>query len=75
MNVLLLSPRFPWPPYTGDRLRATIWLDALARIGNVTLIAPPGRAPQDVRFMPASRSLKNIIRARSINTLLAAPFD
>ncbi|HEX6094976.1 MAG TPA: glycosyltransferase [Thermoanaerobaculia bacterium] len=40
MNVLLLSSRFPWPAYSGDRLRATIWLEAL-REANVALVAPP----------------------------------
>ncbi|HEX8253053.1 MAG TPA: glycosyltransferase [Thermoanaerobaculia bacterium] len=45
MNVLLLSSRFPWPPFTGDRLRATIWLAALERIANVTLVSPGGSVP------------------------------
>ena len=56
MNVLLISSRFPWPAYSGDRLRTTIWLDAL-RHANVALVAPPGDPPGDVRFYPAHRSL------------------
>jgi glycosyltransferase involved in cell wall biosynthesis len=39
MNVLVISSRFPWPAYSGDRLRTTIWLDALAH-ANVALVAP-----------------------------------
>ncbi|MEO8382224.1 MAG: hypothetical protein ABI779_21360, partial [Acidobacteriota bacterium] len=42
MNVLVIASRFPWPPYSGDRLRTTIWLDALAPHANVTLVAPAG---------------------------------
>jgi glycosyltransferase involved in cell wall biosynthesis len=82
MNVLLLASRFPWPAYSGDRLRTTIWLDALQH-ANVALVAPPGDAPQHVRFFPARRSLANGARAlvRTIaqglpwQALLAAPYD
>ncbi|HEX8617667.1 MAG TPA: glycosyltransferase [Thermoanaerobaculia bacterium] len=59
MNVLLLSSRFPWPPFTGDRLRATIWLAALERDANVTLISPGGSVPAGAprfRFEPLQRS-------------------
>lgn len=81
MNVLLLSSRFPWPAYSGDRLRATIWLDAL-RHANVALVAPPGNAPQGVRFFPARRSFANGARAAvrvlreglPWQSLLAAPY-
>jgi len=82
MNVLLLSSRFPWPAYSGDRLRATIWLDAL-RHADVALVAPPGIAPKHIRFYPAHRSLANGARAitRTLRerlpwqSLLAAPYD
>jgi glycosyltransferase involved in cell wall biosynthesis len=81
MNVLLLSSRFPWPPYSGDRLRTTIWLEAL-RHANVALVAPPGDAPRQVRFYPAKRSLTKGARAivRTVReqlpwqSLLAAPY-
>ncbi len=43
MNVLVVSSRFPWPAYSGDRLRTTIWLEALGQ-ANVALVAPRGRA-------------------------------
>lgn len=59
MNVLLLSSRFPWPPFTGDRLRATIWLQALEGKANVTLLSPDGNLPSDARgydFEPVQRS-------------------
>ncbi len=81
MNVLLISSRFPWPAYSGDRLRATIWLSALQQ-ANVALVAPPGDAPPPVRFYPAHRSLTNGARAviRTMRdslpwqSLLAAPY-
>lgn len=46
MRALLVSSRFPWPPYTGDRLRASVWLQALAGRATVTLVAPPGAVPE-----------------------------
>lgn len=58
MNVVVVSTRFPWPPYSGDRIRANVWLEALAN-DNVALVAPPGDAPRGVRFHPAKRSLAN----------------
>lgn len=85
MNVLLLSSRFPWPAYTGDRLRATIWLEAMRGHANVALIAPPGTVPAGappLRFYPANRSLPNgaagalrILRGQPVSSLLAAPYD
>ena len=38
MRVVVASSRFPWPPYTGDRLRTTVWLEALSRDHEVTLV-------------------------------------
>ena len=81
MNVLLMSSRFPWPAYSGDRLRATVWLDALAD-ANVALVAPPGNAPRPIRFYPARRSLANgagaLLRTMTgrvpWQSLLAAPY-
>jgi glycosyltransferase involved in cell wall biosynthesis len=72
MNVLVVSSRFPWPAYSGDRLRATVWLDALAH-ANVALVAPDGGAgfqpvpsagwkPAPHRFYPAKRSLTRGVR-------------
>lgn len=66
MNVLVLASRFPWPAYSGDRLRTTIWLDALAQHVNVALVAPVGEVPPEAprfRFHPARRSLARGIRA------------
>lgn len=45
LKVLITSSRFPWPPYTGDRLRAQIWIEALVGYADVTLVSPPGRLP------------------------------
>lgn len=44
---MIVSSRFPWPPYTGDRLRACVWLQALAARASVTLVAPPGVVPEE----------------------------
>ena len=84
-KVLVIASRFPWPPFSGDRLRATIWLDALAGNAAVALVAPNGTVPASApafRFFPAARSLANgargvlrIVRdALPLQTLLAAPY-
>jgi glycosyltransferase involved in cell wall biosynthesis len=85
VRVLLVSSRFPWPAFTGDRLRATIWLAALGRQADVTLIAPSGEVPPDAprfRFEPARFSLKSaaaaalrVVAGLPFQTLLAAPYD
>lgn len=86
MRVLFISPRFPWPPYSGDRLRATIWLGALASHAEVALAAPPGEVPRaispGVKFYPATRSgaralraaLAVVLRRLPVQSLLAAPY-
>jgi glycosyltransferase involved in cell wall biosynthesis len=48
VRALVVASRLPWPPITGDRLRATLWLEALAGKADVTLVAPPGTAPAAV---------------------------
>lgn len=40
VKVLLLSSRNPRPAYTGDRVRATMWIGALERFAEVTVVAP-----------------------------------
>jgi glycosyltransferase involved in cell wall biosynthesis len=87
MRVLVISSRFPWPSYTGDRTRASIWLSALVPHARVALVAPDGRIPEDAPrfdFFPARRSLACGMRAawavvRSnglpLQSLLAAPFE
>ena len=85
MNVLLLSSRFPWPPFTGDRLRATIWLSALEKSANVALVAPDGDVPPDAprfRFHPAAPSRAHgvagtirVIGGAPVHALLAASYD
>lgn len=44
MRVLLVTSRRPWPPHSGDRLRALLWLEALGGHA-VTLVSPPGEQP------------------------------
>ncbi|HUF18344.1 MAG TPA: glycosyltransferase family 4 protein [Thermoanaerobaculia bacterium] len=51
MKVLISSSRFPWPPYTGDRLRAQIWIEALVEFADVTLVSPPGQLPGEERMV------------------------
>ena len=43
--ALIVAARPPWPPYTGDRLRTAVWLEALAPHADVTLVAPGAAAP------------------------------
>ena len=87
MNVLIVASRFPWPAYSGDRLRTTVWLDALAPHANVTLVAPAGgreadSTTGDFRFYPARSSIREGARALVAilrdglpwQTLLAAPY-
>ena len=88
MNVLVVSSRFPWPAHSGDRLRTTIWLEALAH-ANVALVAPPPRKGQQIgtgsralRFYPARRSIAHgaqaIVRmlreSLPWQSLLSAPY-
>jgi len=78
--------RFPWPPYIGDRLRGSIWIAALARCAEVTLIAPAGTPPPDVppfRFVAVRRSLPRFVRGvlrllrhrLPLQCLMSAPYD
>lgn len=81
-----MTSRFPWPAYTGDRIRASLWLEALAPAGSVTLIAPPGEIPashRHVRHVVVRRSLARlgaaalavVLRRLPWQTLLAAGYD
>jgi len=85
MNVLIISTRFPWPPYTGDRKRTLIWLAALAPKAKVALVTPPGDVPAGstpFHFFPAVRSPFRLARRAAhvlsrdtpMQSLLAAPF-
>ncbi len=51
MKVLIVAPRYPWPPRRGDQLRAVQALEALAGEHEVTLLAPepPAGAPPPPR--------------------------
>jgi len=90
MKALIVTSRFPWPAYTGDRLRTTIWLSALAPYAEVSIVAPAGHASGGVaagapafRFFaarrgvaPAVRGLATVIRARlPMQCLLSAAYD
>lgn len=84
-RALVITSRFPWPPFTGDRLRGAIWLDALAGRAEVALVAPQGTVPANApsfRFFPAKRSLARGFSAAlrvmreslPLQSLLAAPY-
>lgn len=81
-SALVVTARAPWPPYTGDRLRTTVWLEALAPHADVTLIAPgtpsPAAAPEHRRVVLALalqglpwRALKALRRGWPLTSLLA----
>jgi glycosyltransferase involved in cell wall biosynthesis len=84
VRIVLLSPRFPWPAFTGDRLRATIWLSALEHEASVTLVSPAGRVPANAprfRFHPAAPSLRRgiagalrVLGGAPVQSLLTAPY-
>lgn len=68
MRLLLITSRFPWPPYTGDRLRATIWIEELGRDCEVTLIAPRGTVP------PGTPPLRHVaLRSSCVALAVASP--
>jgi polysaccharide biosynthesis protein PslH len=46
MNILLLSPWLPWPPYDGGRIRILETLRYLSRRHSVTLVTSVGRAEE-----------------------------
>ncbi|MGZ4778915.1 MAG: glycosyltransferase [Thermoanaerobaculia bacterium] len=84
MRVLIASSRHPWPPYSGDRLRTTMWLDALAGVADVTLLIPEGSVlnrrvtivhpKQSVwRYPPAGWAA--LRRGLPLHTVMAAGFD
>lgn len=78
----MVAARPPWPPYTGDRLRTCVWLEALAPHAEVTLLAPGpplAQAPPHRRVVlpPAplalpSRALRAVRRGWPLTSLLAA---
>lgn len=66
MRALVVASRFPWPPVTGDRLRTTLWLEALAGKAEVTLVTPPGSLPAGpLRFA-------HVVVGRSVGQLTSA---
>ncbi len=81
-RALIAAGRPPWPPYTGDRLRTAVWLEALAPHADVTLIAPgrpsPAAAPAHRRVGPVPapqalpwRLLRVLRRGWPLTSLLA----
>jgi len=85
-RVLVVTSRFPWPPITGDRVRALAWLQALGPRAEVTLVAPPGRIPMaapSCHLVPARGSAVAALAASvqalrdrlPLTALLAAPRD
>ncbi len=86
MKSLLITSRFPWPSHTGDRIRAAIWVSALAEVGPVTMVSPRGQVPASapgVRVVEAGRSLIRVLQGvwmvlrdrLPFQCLLSAPYD
>lgn len=85
VKIVLLSSRFPWPAFSGDRTRATIWIDALAHEHDVTLIAPGGEVPPGAppfRFRAVGRSARRafagalrVLAGAPVQTMPAAAYD
>lgn len=82
----MIASRFPWPAYSGDRMRASSWLAALAPHARVALVAPAGIVPSGVApfdFYPAQRSFIRGLRSAfsilrnglPVQSLLAAPYE
>lgn len=86
MNVLVIASRYPWPAYSGDRMRTSSWLAALAPHARVALVAPEGTVTDGAGafdFYPAPRSFMRGLRrgftilrdGLPVQSLLAAPYD
>lgn len=78
MRILLVSSRAPVPPYSGDRLRALLWIEAL-REHDVTLVAPRGgeSGARQIEVHPsaaarASAAIKALADGLPRHTILAA---
>lgn len=60
MRILLVTSRFPLPPWRGNQLRTTQWLDALAD-HECLLLCPPGTGSKEdclqAEFRPLPHSL------------------
>ncbi len=61
MKILLVSSRFPWPPWTGDRLRLLIWLEALREEGELTVVGPAGALTAQERLNAEASPLKHAV--------------
>jgi sugar transferase (PEP-CTERM/EpsH1 system associated) len=66
MNILLLSPWLPWPPFGGALIRTFETLSYLSRRNQVTLLAPL-RHPEEAKNI----SMLNHLCARVITTALS----
>jgi polysaccharide biosynthesis protein PslH len=78
VNFLIVSSRYPWPPYTGDRLRTLAWIEALAPAGNVTLVtsAPRGNVTTvtPARVFTARRSAQTLLESTARAFTEGLPF-
>jgi hypothetical protein len=81
VKVLLVAPRTPWPPYTGDRLRANMWIDALRSVATVVVVTPRSETePHDLEVIHARRSAgallasltRTVTQRAPVHTLLGA---
>lgn len=64
LKAVIIAPRHPWPTWTGDRVRAILWIDALRPIADVTLVSPRGDwVPDGVTRVVARASLTHAVGA------------
>lgn len=60
MKILLVSSRFPLPPWRGNQLRTVQWIDALAEHESLVVCPPSDDSPRavfdqaEVRFLPGT---------------------
>lgn len=72
MRVLLVSSRFPLPPWRGNQLRTVQWLDALADHRCMVLCPPSGDPGTDGRIAAEVRALPQIGVAGAARAAVAA---
>jgi sugar transferase (PEP-CTERM/EpsH1 system associated) len=74
MNILLLSPWLPWPPYDGGRIRILETLRYLSRCHSVTLISSVCRE-EEIQHTAAINSLCESIITTVLSNETAAVFS
>jgi len=81
---MIIAPRWPWPPHSGDRARANLWVEALRGRAEVVVVTPrrDDAGEPGVRVIGARLSVAALLAgvARALrdrlplHTLAAAPY-